>query len=167
MKSGDDMKELIFDIQRHRDATDVLYRGNRRWSGNFGRIWIEGSLIFDIEAFECKVTMDREDVIIGQSKDSKIVGLTGEGTITVKRVFDSGIKAYWESIKAGHDVRFTLDAAIQDPDMVNGQEQRIHIENLWFNDFSPLHFTKGEVVTDELNFGFTSEDLTFPKIVEA
>ena len=80
------MKELIFDIQRHRDATDVLYRGNRRWSGNFGRIWIEGSLIFDIESFECKVTMDREDVIIGQSKDSKIVGLTGEGTITVKRV---------------------------------------------------------------------------------
>lgn len=158
----------MFDIQRFaRDWQDTTYRGNRRWSGNWGRIWLEGNLVFECTAFEAKITEDRDDVIIGQSKDSKIVSLTGEGTITIKRVLDSGISAYWESIKAGHDVRFTIVGAIQDPDMVKGQETRIQIENVWFNGFQPLHYTKGEVVEDELEFGFTPEDLRFLSTVQA
>ena len=160
------MAEFKFDIQRHRDWQDTTYRGNRRWSGNWGRVWLNNNLIFEIDSFECSITEDREDVIIGQSKDSKIVSLTGEGTITVKRVLDSGISAYWESIKAGHDTRFTIVGAISDPDMVRGQEQRISIENVWFNGFQPLHYTKGEVVEDELEFGFTPEDLRFLSTVQ-
>ena len=161
------MAEFKFDIQRHRDWQDTTYRGNRRWSGNWGRVWLNNNLIFEIDSFECSITEDREDVIIGQSKDSKIVSLTGEGTITVKRVLDSGISAYWESIKAGHDTRFTIVGAISDPDMVRGQEQRISIENVWLNEVDVMHFTKGEVVETEIPFGYTPEDVRFISVVES
>lgn len=161
------MNELKFDLQRHRDATDINFRGNRRWSGSHGRVWLSGTLLFEISAFECKVTEDREDVYLGISKDSKIVSLTGEGTITVKRVLDSGMSVYWEEVKRGHDPRFTIVAAIQDPDAWRGQEQRISIENVWFNDFSPLHFAKAEVVEDEISFAFTPEDLSFISTIDA
>ena len=154
-----------FDIQRFRDETDVTYRGNRRWNGNFGRVWVNGDLLFEINAFECKVTADREDVIIGQSKDSKIVSLTGEGTITIKKVFNRGFSTYMENLKAGHDVRFTIVAALSDPDMINAQKERISIENVWFSELDIMHFTKGEVVETEIPFGFTPEDLTYLETV--
>ncbi len=158
---------MKFDIQKFaRDAEDVAYRGNRRLSGNWGRVWLDGVLIFEASAFEANVTYDREDIFIGQSKDSKIVSLTGEGTITIKKVFNRGYDSYLENIKAGHDIRYTLVAAISDPDAVKGGVERIKIENVWFNNMNALHYTKGEAVEDELEFGFTVEDLTYLSTIE-
>lgn len=150
-----------------RETTDVTYRGRRRWSGNFGRCWIDNSLLFEIVSFEAKVTPDREDVIIGQSKDSKIVSLTGEGTITIKKVFNRGFKDYLENLNSGHDVRCKIVAALNDPDMVDSGEERIEIDNVWFNELDVMHFTKGEVVETEIPFGFTPEDLKYISVVTA
>ncbi|MBQ1622417.1 MAG: terminase, partial [Selenomonas sp.] len=88
-----------------RDAEDIKYRGRRRWTGNHGRVWFDGALIFEIVKFEAKVTADREDVIIGESKDSKITSLTGEGTLTVKPVFNRSCQRFLEEWSAGHDPR--------------------------------------------------------------
>lgn len=155
-----------FDLQRFRDETDVTYRGNRRWSGNWGRVWVSGDLLFELVSFECKVTADREDVIIGQSKDSKVVSLTGEGTIVIKKVFNRGFSNYLENLKAGHDVRFTIVAAVSDPDMLNAQKERISIENVTFSELDIMHFEKGSVIESELPFQFTVEDLKYLETVE-
>ena len=148
-----------------RETTDVTYRGLRRWSGNFGRVWVYNSLLFEIVSFEAKVTPDREDVIIGQSKDSKIVSLTGEGTITIKKVFNRGFREYMENLKSGYDVRVKIVASLKDPDMLNSGEERIEIENVWFNEVDIMHFAKGEVVETEIPFGFTPEDLKYVSVV--
>ena len=136
-----------------RDNQDVAYRGRRRWSGNYGRVWLGGELVFEIQSFELKVTADRDDVIIGISKDSKTVSLTGEGTITIKKVFDRGYNQLLEDWKAGHDTRVNLIASLA-------------VDNVWFNEIPVLHFTKGEVVEDELPIGFTPEDLNYLSTVE-
>lgn len=158
-----------FDVQRfsrERDSTDITYRGNRRWSGSYGRVWINSDLLFELSSFECKVVLDREDVFIGISKDSKVVSLTGEGTITIKKVFNRGFATYLENQKAGHDVRFSLVAALDDPDMIDEQEERIQIENVWFNESDIMHFEKAAVVETEIPFGFTAQDLSYIKTVE-
>ena len=159
--------DKLFDLQRFgREATDITYRGRRRWSGNFGRCWIDSDLLFEIVSFEAKVTPDREDVIIGQSKDSKIVSLTGEGTIVIKKVFNRGFNSYMENLKNGHDVRCKIKATLQDPDMLNSGAESIEIENVWFNEVDVMHFNKGEVVETEIPFGFTPEDLKYTSTVE-
>lgn len=144
-----------------RDAEDVKYRGRRRWNGNHGKVWWDGVLLFEISKFECKVTADREDVIIGNSKDSKIISLTGEGTITIKSVINRNIKAYLEAWKAGHDPRANIVGLLEDPDMVDGQKERCSIDNVWFNELTLMTFEKGQVVEKEFPFGFTPEDATF------
>lgn len=153
-----------------RSSYDTTYTGRRRWSGNFGRVWLvngtTSSLLFEIVSFEAKVTPDREDVIVGQSKDSKIVSLTGEGTIVIQKVFNRGFKDYLNDIKKGHDVRVKIVATLSDPDMVNAGEERIEIDNVWFNEIDIMHFAKGEVVETEIPFGFTSEDCSFVSTVE-
>ena len=148
-----------------RDPEDVLYRGRRRWAGAYGRLWVDGQLIFEISAFECKVTADREDVYIGISKDSKTVSLTGEGSFTVKAVINRGINKLLEDWKAGHDTRMTLVGLVDDPDAVDGQKERIVIDNVWFNDLDIMKFEKGSVVEKEFPFGFTPEDLSFVETV--
>lgn len=84
-----------------RDVEDVKYRGRRRWNGSHGRAWWDGELLFEIEKFEAKVTADREDVLVGNSKDSKITSLTGAGSFTIKSVINRNINRYLEEWKNG------------------------------------------------------------------
>lgn len=150
-----------------RDSEDVTYRGRRRWNGNHGRLWWDGKLLFEISKFNAKVTSDREDVIIGNSKDSKITSLTGEGSFTIKSVINRNINQYLEAWKAGNDPRATLVGLLEDPDMVGGQKERCSIDNVWFKELSLMDFEKGKVVEKEFPFGFTPEDASFIETVDS
>lgn len=161
------MNKINFEIQRFaRDPQDTLYRGRHRWSGNWGRLWINDALIFEISKFEAKITTDRDDVIIGQSKDSKIVSLTGEGSFTIKKVFDRGYSNLLEEWKAGHDIRSTFVGAISDPDTIKNQKTRVVFDNVWINELPVMNFEKGTVVEDEITFGFTPEDVSYLETVQ-
>ncbi len=149
-----------------RDVEDVKYRGRRRWNGSHGRVWWDGEMLFEIAKFEAKVTADREDVLIGNSKDSKITSLTGEGSFTIKSVINRNINRYLEEWKNGHDPRATLVGLIDDPDAVEGQKERSIIDNVWFNELVLLAFEKGQVVEKEFTFGFTPQDASFVETVD-
>ncbi|MCI7064326.1 MAG: phage tail tube protein [Mitsuokella jalaludinii] len=149
-----------------RDAEDIRYRGRRRWNGNHGKVWWDGQLLFEIEKFEAKVTANREDVIIGNSVDSKIVGLKGEGSFTIKSVINRNINAYLEEWKAGHDPRATIVGLLADPDMVDSQNERVSIDNVWFNELTLMSFEKGKTVDKEYPFGFTPEDVQYIEEVD-
>ena len=149
-----------------RDVEDVKYRGRRRWNGSHGRVWWDGEMLFEIAKFEAKVTADREDVLIGNSKDSKITSLTGEGSFTIKSVINRNINRYLEEWKNGHDPRATLVGLIDDPDAVEGQKERSIIDNVWFNELLLMAFEKGQVVEKEFTFGFTPQDASFVETVD-
>lgn len=150
-----------------RDIEDTKYRGRRRWNGNHGKVWWDGLLLFEISKFEAKVTAEREDVYIGNSKDSKITGLAGEGTITIKSVINRNINTYLEEWKNGRDPRANIVALLEDPDAVEGQKERVSINNVWFNELSLMNFEKGQIVEKEFPFGFTPEDSVFVEAVDA
>jgi hypothetical protein len=148
-----------------RAAEDVTYRGRRRWNGSHGKVWWDNELLFEIEKYECKVTANREDVLIGNSVDSKIVSLKGEGTITIKSVINRNISAYLEAWKSGQDPRATFVGLIEDPDAVDKQKERCSIDNVWFNELAIMNFEKGKVVEKEFPFGFTPEDASFMETI--
>lgn len=149
-----------------RSTQDVTYRGRRRWNGSHGKVWWDGELLFEISKYECKVIVNREDVLIGNSVDSKIVSLQGQGSFTIKSVINRNINAYLEEYKAGRDPRATLVGLIDDPDAVDGQKERCSVDNVWFNELTLLAFEKGQVVEKEYPFGFTPEDAQFIETVE-
>ena len=157
---------LKFDIQRFRDEEDVLYRGRRRWSGNHGQIWLNNSKVFEHKSFECKVVFNREDVIIGNSVDSKVVSMSGEGEIVIVNVFNRGFNDYLEEQKKGHDPRFTIVAKHEDPDMLNAGKERIVIANVWFDELTLMQFEKGTVRETTIPFKFTPEDVSYLEIVD-
>lgn len=149
-----------------RSPFDVQYRGRRRWNGSHGKVWWDNELLFEIEKFEVNVDPQREDVLIGNSVDSKIVSLKGTGTITIKSVINRNLNKFLEEWKAGHDPRTTLVGLLEDPDMIDAQKERVSIDNVWFNKLDLMSFEKGKVVEKEYPFGFTPEDASYVETVE-
>ena len=149
-----------------RSPFDVQYRGRRRWNGSHGKVWWDNELLFEIEKFEVNVEPQREDVLIGNSVDSKIVSLKGTGTITIKSVINRNLNKFLEEWKAGHDPRTTLVGLLEDPDMIDAQKERVSIDNVWFNKLDLMSFEKGKVVDKEYPFGFTPEDAAYVETVE-
>lgn len=144
----------------------MQYRGRRRWNGSHGKVWWDNELLFEIEKFEVNVEPQREDVLIGNSVDSKIVSLKGTGTITIKSVINRNLNKFLEEWKAGHDPRTTLVGLLEDPDMIDAQKERVSIDNVWFNKLDLMSFEKGKVVEKEYPFGFTPEDASYVETVE-
>lgn len=141
--------------------------GRRVLSGTYGRVWYNGDLWMEVQQFEAKVTAEREDVQIGLSMDTKINGLRGEGTLRLLKVYTRTNKTVLEDWKAGRDPRGTLIGAIADPDAVGGQDERIQIDNVWFNELTLLSFEKGAGKTEqEIPFGFTPTETRYLDTIE-
>ena len=118
-----------------------VIRGNKTLSGTWGELWINGEKIFEFSKIEMKVTANREDVQLGIDVDSKITGLKGEGSYTVKKVYTRA-KEILENWKKGMDVRAEVIAKLADPDAVGGQ-----------------NWEKGGIIEEEVSIGFTPSDL--------
>lgn len=144
---------------------EQIIRGNQTISGAYGTLWLNNEKVMELKSVETKVTAERTDVQLGLSIDSKIIGLKGEGTITVNKVYTRGKKLLEDWLK-GKDTRSRIVTSIQDPDAVGKGEERVSIDNVWFNAIDLAKFTRGEVVEEELPFGFTPEDVKYENAIK-
>ena len=62
-------------------------RGNRTLTGTWGEIWVDGVLIAELSKIEVKVSANREDVQLDIDVDSKMTGIKGEFTLTIKKAY--------------------------------------------------------------------------------
>lgn len=136
-------------------------RGYRRIAGAWGNLHIDGELIFEVESFEATIEAQRADVLIGNNVDSKITGLAGTGSFTLKHVYTRGVQKYLDILKAGRDPRFVASVSFNDPDAVGAQVERVNIGNCWINNLPLSNFNRSEVVEKTYEFGFTPNDAEF------
>ena len=136
--------------------SDTNIRGYHTIAGAHGTLWINNEKIAEFSKVNAKVTPDRKDVQLGLSVDSKIVALKGEGSITLEKVYSRGKKIAEKLIKG---VRIVTNLA--DPDTPGKQEERISLDNVWFNSIDLINIARGEVIEEEYPFGFTPEDLAY------
>ena len=140
-------------------------RGNRTISGAYGELWLDNEKVAELKSVEAKITAERKEVQLGISVDSKITGLKGEGTITVFKVYTRGKKILENWIK-GKDIRSRIVTSIKDPDSLKGQEERVSIDNVWFDSIELAKFTRGEIVEEETHFGFTPGDVKYENVIK-
>lgn len=140
-------------------------RGNRTISGAYGELWLDNEKVAELKSIEGKITAERADVQLGISVDSKITGLKGEGTVTIYKVYTRGKKILENWLK-GKDVRSRIVTSIKDPDSLKGQEERVSIDNVWFNSIDLVKFSRGEIVEEEIPFGFTPGDVKYENAIK-
>lgn len=133
-------------------------KGNRTLTGTWGEVWVDGEKIFVLQKIEIKVEVNREDVQIGMDVDSKMTGLKGSGTLSVKKA-TTRAKTVMENLAAGKDVRCQIIAKLKDPDALDGQIERWSVDNVWWNTIPVANWETGTPVQDDWEFGFTPTDL--------
>ena len=139
-------------------------KGNRTITGAYGELWLDNEKVLELKSVEAKITAERKDVQLGISVDSKITGLKGEGTIKVFKVYTHGKKILENWVK-GKDVRSRIVTSIKDPDSLRGQEERVSIDNVWLNSIELAKFERGEIVEEEIPFGFTPSDVRYENAI--
>lgn len=133
-------------------------RGFRRISGAWGTLHLDGVPVFEVDSFEAVIEFQRSDVQIGIDIDSKLIGAAGSGNYVCKHVYSRGIAKVLSALKEGKDLRFTASVALNDPDAIRGQRERVNIGNMWVNNLPLTNFTRAEIVEKTYEFGFTPTD---------
>lgn len=141
-------------------------QGKHQVNGSWGQLWWNNELLVELSSFEAKLNINREDVIVGMSVDSKMVSMAGEGTFTIKKVYSRNKKQYLEAWKKGEDIRTTLVGKIADPDTPGKQSERVSISNVWLNELMLMQFEQANLATEEYSFGFTPQDASFLDVIK-
>lgn len=62
-------------------------QGNQTLTGSWAEVWVNGDKIWELSKIEAKVIANREVVQLGYDVDSKMTGLKGELSMTIKKVY--------------------------------------------------------------------------------
>ena len=85
--------------------------------------------------------------------------------MTIYKVYTRG-KKILENWAKGKDTRSRIVTSIKDPDSLRGQEERVSIDNVWFNSVELAKFSRGEIVEEEIPFGFTPSDVRYENSIK-
>lgn len=133
-------------------------QGNQTLTGSWAEVWVNGDKIWELSKIEAKVIANREDVQLGYDVDSKMTGLKGELSMTIKKVYSRYLETF-EAWKRGEDIRCQVITKLADPDAIGKQQERYSIDNVWLNELPLVNYEKGGAIEDEVSGGFTPSDM--------
>lgn len=135
------------------------FKSNNQINGTFGTVWVNREKWLDVESFEAKVTINFEDVNMAGdlATHKKMTGWTGEGSITVKKVYSRGASLMANAVKTGQMPEINLVGKLADPDAFGSE--RVAINEVTFNEFTLMKFELKTLGTEELPFNFADYDL--------
>ena len=125
-------------------------------NGTHGSLWINDQEVSEVKSFQVKAEFQKEEVkIAGQmATDTKYMGYSIKGSLSLHKVNSRMIKFISDSIKAGKEPRFTLIGKLADPD-ADGVE-RIAVKNVSFDDLTLMDWEVGAIGQSEHPFTATS-----------
>jgi hypothetical protein len=127
-------------------------------SGSFAEIWVDGNRIAEASGIQMTVKLIRSEVQIGMDVDSKITGCRGEGQLRLRQVFSRFFDVV-ENAAAGADLRVTITTALNDPDSMNGEEERYSVDNVALDSLPLVNYATGKVNEQIIPFRFLPGDL--------
>ncbi len=130
-------------------------RANRIISGTHGYLWLDGELVAECYGFQAKIAANKEAVAMaGQMyKDSKVMSLSGTGSVRMHKVSSRMITAVGTYLQQGKDPRFTIISKLADPDSFGAE--RISISNVSFDDVTLADWEADKLGTVECPFTFS------------
>lgn len=128
-------------------------------NGTYGSVWINGEYLADIDSFEAKINIDYEDVNMAGSLSThkKMIGWSGEGTISLKKIYSRGSSLIGKSLKDGICPTFTVIAKLADPNAFGAE--RVALKEVTFSELMLVKFEQKTKGTEELPFSFAEYEL--------
>jgi hypothetical protein len=133
-------------------------KANKVINGTFGSVWVNGEKWMDVESFEAKVSVTYEDVNMSEdlATHKKMTGWTGDGTMSVKKVYSRGASLMANAVKTGQMPDVSIVGKLADPDAFGAE--RVAISEVTFNEFMLMKFEQKAIGTEDLPFNFADYD---------
>lgn len=128
-------------------------------NGTHGAVWINGQKLADLESIELKVNIEYEDVYFAEDtgKHRKFMGWTGEGSLTLKKVFSRGALLLGDAVKNGKIPDIEITTRLGDPDSYG--VERTSVSGVTFNEFLLSKIEQRALLQEEMGFEFSDFDL--------
>ncbi|MBR8659567.1 MULTISPECIES: phage tail tube protein [Brevibacillus] len=128
-------------------------------NGTYGRVWVDGELWAEVDSFEAKVTINYEDVnFAGEAATyKKAVGWTGEGSMTIKKVYSRVQQKLADAVRKGEYPRFEIVGKLADPD-AHGAE-RVALYDVTIGEFFLLKYEQKTLGSEEVPFAFSDYNM--------
>jgi len=137
----------------------VSQQANRVINGTYGRVWVNGELWAEVDSFEAKATVNYEDVNFAGSGATfkKATGWSGEGSMTIKKIYSRVQRAMAEAVRRGVYPRFEIVGKVEDPDAFGAE--RVALHDVTINEFSLLKFEQKTIGSEEIPFAFSDYEM--------
>ncbi|MFD3271520.1 phage tail tube protein [Paenibacillus dendritiformis] len=128
-------------------------------NGTYGRVWIDGELWAEVDSFEAKVTINYEDVnFAGEGATfKKATGWSGEGSMTIKKIYSRVQQKLGEKVRKGTYPRFEIVGKLADPDAFGSE--RVALHDVTFNEFLLLKFEQKTLGSADVPFAFSDYEM--------
>lgn len=130
-------------------ATDVR---NQIIRGSFGRVWLNGKKLANVKTFECKATLNYEEIDVNGElcKQNVYTGYSLAGTMTLHKIDSYVINLLKDAIASGSMPELKIVGAVADVDS-NGSE-RVEIYNVTIDEMTLLKFENATIGEEEIPF---------------
>ncbi|UED78051.1 phage tail tube protein [Brevibacillus sp. DP1.3A] len=127
-------------------------------NGTYGRVWVDGELWAEVDSFEAKITINYEDVnFAGEGATfKKALGWTGEGSMTIKKIYSRVQKKMAADVRKGIYPRFEVVGKVEDPEAYGAE--RVAIHDVTITEFMLLKFEQKTTGSEEVPFSFSDYD---------
>ena len=134
-------------------------KASRVINGTHGAVWINGQKLADLEQIELKVNLEYEDVYFAEDtgKHRKFMGWSGEGSLTLKKVFSRGASLLADAVKNGKIPEIEITTKLGDPDSYG--VERTTVSGVTFNEFLLAKIEQRALLQEELGFEFSDFDI--------
>lgn len=134
-------------------------------NGTYGSVWWDGEQIYEVESFEAKLTPNYEDVNMAGSPATykKGMGYSGDGTLTLKKIFSRPQQKMASQLRKGIFPRFTLAGKLADPEAYG--TERVILQDVTINEIMLMKFEQKTLGSVEIPFNFSDYDM--PDLIEA
>lgn len=128
-------------------------------NGTYGHVWVDGELWAEVDSFEAKVTVKYEDVNFAceGATFKKALGWSGEGNMTIKKMYSRVQDKMALKVKQGMFPRFELVGKLADPDAYGSE--RVALHDVTINDFMLMKFEQKTVGSVEIPFAFSDYEM--------
>lgn len=140
----------------NKTAADVL-------SGTDAKLFLDGEEIGIWQNIELTVTLNYEDVQIGEDVDRNCVSMQGDGSLSYQTT-NSLTTRLFNKIKANRNVRFSVEAELKSK--TTGEVESYSADNISFDSIPLANWAKGELVKKEMSFRFTPSKLMINSMME-
>nr|DAH34508.1 MAG TPA: tail tube protein [Bacteriophage sp.] len=137
-------------------AKDVL-------TGTDVQVWLDGDEVGVWASLEANVTMNYEDVNIGQDVDRKFLSFQGDGSLNYQATNSMTVEMF-NKIKNNPDVRFTIEGELTRRS--TGGKEAYSIPGVTFDSIPLATWSKNEVVTKEMSFRFPPSQIVTTSTID-